>query len=82
MEYLGQTQTATYLTGPRLGPYSQLPTIGNVQSTFKTTDTYPAPSPMRRSLTTLPWRPSTYYQSGKVILKYIFNFISQYRNIT
>lgn len=64
MEYLGQTQTATYLTGPKqFRQYSQLPTIGNFQNTYKTTDTYPAPSPLRRSLTTLPWRPSTYYQT-------------------
>lgn len=67
MEYLGQTQTATYLTGPRqLTQYTQLPTIGTMQNTYKTFDTYPAPSPLRRSLTTLPWRPSTYYQSAKV----------------
>ncbi|KAK0049209.1 tektin-3 [Biomphalaria glabrata] len=66
MEYLGQTQTATYLTGPRqFTQYPQLPTIGNLQNVSKTTDTYPAPSPLRRSLTTLPWRPSAYYQSTK-----------------
>ncbi|KAH9504014.1 Tektin-3 [Bulinus truncatus] len=67
MEYLGQTQTATYLTGPRqFTQYPQLPTIGNAQNTAKNLDTYPAPSPLRRSLTTLPWRPGTYYQSSKV----------------
>ncbi|GFO04275.1 tektin-3-like [Plakobranchus ocellatus] len=67
MEYLGQTQTATYMMGPRqMTQYTQLPTIGTMQNTYKTYDTFPAPSPLRRSLTTLPWRPSTYYQMAKV----------------
>uniref|UniRef100_A0A0B7AUN0 Tektin n=1 Tax=Arion vulgaris TaxID=1028688 RepID=A0A0B7AUN0_9EUPU len=66
MEYLGQTQTATYVTGPRqLTHYTHLPTIGTMQNTYKTQDIYPAPSPFRRSLTTFPWRPSSYYQSAK-----------------
>ncbi|KAL8565500.1 hypothetical protein ACOMHN_049476 [Nucella lapillus] len=68
MEYLGHTQTATYMTGPRLNSSQtfHLPTIGTMHSSLKSFDTYPAPSPMRRSLTTLPWRPSTYYQTAKV----------------
>jgi len=68
MEYLGHTQTATYMTGPRLNSSQtfHLPSIGTQQSNLKSFDTYPAPSPMRRSLTTLPWRPSTYYQTAKV----------------
>ncbi|XP_076455488.1 tektin-3-like isoform X2 [Babylonia areolata] len=68
MEYLGHTQTATYMTGPRLNSSQtfHLPSIGTMHSSFKSFDTYPAPSPMRRSLTTLPWRPSTYYQTAKV----------------
>jgi tektin-3 len=68
MEYLGHTQTATYMTGPRMNQSQtfHLPSIGTMQSNFKSFDTYPAPSPMRRSLTTLPWRPSTYYQTAKV----------------
>lgn len=68
MEYLGHTQTATYMTGPRMnyGQTFHLPSIGTMHSAFKSFDTYPAPSPMRRSLTTLPWRPSTYYQTAKV----------------
>ncbi|KAK3091823.1 hypothetical protein FSP39_022908, partial [Pinctada imbricata] len=69
MEYLGHTQTATYMTGPRLGgsnPQTFLPSISTMQSSYKTYDTYPAPSPLRRSLTTLPWRPSTYYQTARV----------------
>ncbi|XP_056018861.1 tektin-3-like isoform X2 [Ostrea edulis] len=69
MEYLGHTQTATYMTGPRLGgsnPQTFLPSISTMQSSYKSYDTYPAPSPLRRSLTTLPWRPSTYYQTAKV----------------
>ncbi|KAL8625268.1 hypothetical protein ACOMHN_030026 [Nucella lapillus] len=68
MEYLGHTQTATYMTGPRLNAAQtyHLPSIATMQSNFKSYDTYPAPSPMRRSLTTLPWRPSTYYQTAKV----------------
>ncbi|KAL5018177.1 hypothetical protein ScPMuIL_003899 [Solemya velum] len=69
MEYLGHTQTATYMTGPRLGPsniQTSLPSISTMQSSYKAYDTYPAPSPLRRSLTTLPWRPSTYYQTAKV----------------
>ncbi|CAE1329544.1 TEKT3 [Acanthosepion pharaonis] len=37
-----------------------LPTIGQQQSIFPNH----APPPLRRSFTTLPWRPSTYYQSS------------------
>lgn len=69
MEYLGHTQTATYMTGPRMGGSSAptfLPSISTMQASYKPYDTYPAPSPMRRSLTTLPWRPSTYYASSRV----------------
>lgn len=69
MEYLGHTQTATYMTGPRLGgsnTQSFLPNISNMHGSYRATDTYPAPSPLRRSLTTLPWRPSTYYQTARV----------------
>jgi len=68
MEYLGHTQTATYMTGPRMNQSQtfHLPSIGTMHSSLKSFDTYPAPSPMRRSLTTLPWRPSTYYQTAKV----------------
>jgi len=69
MEYLGHTQTATYMTGPRMGSSNTqtfLPNISTMQSSFKNPDIYPAPSPLRRSLTTLPWRPSTYYQTARV----------------
>lgn len=69
MEYLGHTQTATYMTGPRLGGSNTqtfLPSISTMQASYKANDTYPAPSPLRRSLTTLPWRPSTYYQTARV----------------
>lgn len=69
MEYLGHTQTATYMTGPRIGGSNTqtfLPNISTMQSSFKNPDIYPAPSPLRRSLTTLPWRPSTYYQTARV----------------
>lgn len=69
MEYMGQTQTATYMTGPKLGSSTTsqfLPSIGSMQSSYKAFDTYPAPSPLRRSHTTLPWRPSTYYGVAKV----------------
>jgi len=67
MEYLGQTQTATYMTGPKPGGNTAatfLPSISTMQSSYKTYDSYPAPSPLRRSLTTLPWRPGTYYQTA------------------
>jgi tektin-3 len=70
MEYLGHTQTANYMTGPQMGGgnYSNtfLPSISTMQSSYKAYDNYPAPSPLRRSLTTLPWRPSTYYQTARV----------------
>lgn len=69
MEYLGQTQTATYMTGPHMVGTSVptfLPSISTMQSSYKPYDTYPAPSPLRRSLTTLPWRPSTYYATARV----------------
>lgn len=35
---------------------------GNVQGSWKAYDTYPAPAPLRRSLTTIPWSPSVYYR--------------------
>ena len=66
---MGSTQTATYMTGPRMdcsGTGTFLPSISTMQSSYKPYDTYPAPSPLRRSLTTLPWRPSTYYAAAKV----------------
>ena len=69
MEYLGHTQTATYMTGPKVGGAGTptfLPSISTMQSSYKPYDTYPAPTPLRRSLTTLPWRPSTYYSSARV----------------
>ncbi|XP_041364582.1 tektin-3-like isoform X2 [Gigantopelta aegis] len=67
MEYLGHTQTATYMTGPRMNTHTSfLPAISTMQSSYKAYDTYPAPSPLRRSLTTLPWRPGTYYQTARV----------------
>jgi len=69
MEYLGHTQTATYMTGPRLGASNSqtfLPSISTMQSSYKAFDNAAAPSPLRRSLTTLPWRPSTYYQTARV----------------
>ena len=69
MEYLGHTQTATYMTGPRTGGSATptfLPSISTMQSSYKPYDTYPAPTPLRRSLTTLPWRPSTYYATSRV----------------
>lgn len=69
MEYLGHTQTATYMTGPRMSGSATptfLPSISTMQSSYKPYDTYPAPSPLRRSQTTLPWRPSTYYAASRV----------------
>ena len=69
MEYLGHTQTATYMTGPRLGGSNAqtfLPSISTMQSSYKAFDNAVAPSPLRRSLTTLPWRPGTYYQTARV----------------
>ena len=69
MDYMGQTQTATYMTGAHLAcgqGATFLPSISTMQSSYKPYDTYPAPSPLRRSLTTLPWRPSVYYASGRV----------------
>ncbi|XP_046359629.1 tektin-3-like isoform X1 [Haliotis rufescens] len=67
MEYLGHTQTATYMTGPKNNTQTDfLPSISTMRSSYKAYDTYPAPSPLRRSLTTLPWRPSTYYQTAMV----------------
>lgn len=61
MEFLGQTQTATYMTGPRLGGNgspTSLPTMSHMEAS--------GPSSMRRSHTVLPWRPSTYYQTAQV----------------
>lgn len=67
MDYLGATSKATYMTGAQQAARCvALPTIGAQESSYKVYDTYPAPAPMRRSLTTLPWRPSTYYQTAKV----------------
>lgn len=70
MEYLGHTQTSSYMTGPRLGGSNYqtfLPIVGTMQGSYKAVDSYPAPSPLRRSLTTLPWKPSTYYQTARVL---------------
>ncbi len=58
---MGHTQTASYTAGPRPG---FLPTMSTMQSAYKPYDAYPAPP--RRSLTTLPWRPSNYYASCRV----------------
>lgn len=69
MEYLGHTQTATYMTGPRCGGTGVptfLPSISTMEGSYKAYDTYPAPTPLRRSLTTLPWKPSTYYSAARV----------------
>ena len=62
-ELLGNTQTATYtyMTAPRLNGLataSFLPTIGSHSASMKPYDTYPAPTPLRRSVTCLPWRSS------------------------
>lgn len=43
-----------------------LPSISTMQSSYKPYDTYPAPSPLRRSLTTMGWRPSVYYPTARV----------------
>lgn len=70
MEFMGHTPTATYMMGPSLGGSvtpTFLPSISTMQSSYKPYDTYPAPAPLRRLLlTTLPWRPSTYYYSAGV----------------
>jgi hypothetical protein len=68
-EYMGASQTATYMTGPRLGGSGTptfLPSITIMEPACKPYDTYPAPTPLRRSLTTLPWRPSAYYGSSRL----------------
>jgi len=68
-EFLGSSQTAAYMTGPRLGGSGTptfLPSITIAEPACKPYDTYPAPTPLRRSLTTLPWRPSAYYGSARL----------------
>jgi len=68
-EFLGSSQTAAYMTGPRLGGSGTptfLPSITIAEPACKPYDTYPAPTPLRRSLTTLPWRPSAYYGSSRL----------------
>lgn len=64
-ELLGNTQTATYtyMTAPPLngiGTPSFLPSIGSRSASVsaKPYDSYPAPAPLRRSLTCMPWRSS------------------------
>lgn len=59
MEFLGHTQTASYMTGPRATSASFLPSVGNLHTSSS------AASPMRRSLTSLPWRPTTFFQSAR-----------------
>jgi len=57
------------MTGPRLGGSGTptfLPSITIAEPACKPYDTYPAPTPLRRSLTTLPWRPSAYYGSARL----------------
>jgi len=66
---MGSSQTAAYMTGPRLGGSGTptfLPSITIAEPACKPYDTYPAPTPLRRSLTTLPWRPSAYYGSSRL----------------
>jgi len=68
-EFMGSSQTAAYMTGPRLGGSGTptfLPSITIAEPACKPYDTYPAPTPLRRSLTTLPWRPSAYYGSARL----------------
>ena len=68
-EFLGSSQTAAYMTCPRLGGSGTptfLPSITIAEPACKPYDTYPAPTPLRRSLTTLPWRPSAYYGSSRL----------------
>jgi len=63
-ELLGNTQTATYtyMTAPRLNglaTQSFLPSIcSRSASSAKPYDTYPHPTPLRRSVTCMPWRSS------------------------
>jgi len=63
-ELMGHTQTSTYtyMTAPRLNGLatpSFLPSIGSQSSvSVKPYDTYPAPSPLRRAVTCMPWRSS------------------------
>jgi len=64
MQYQGERQISTYMTGPHMGgvnSQSFLPAVGNVQGNWRAYDSYPAPAPLRRSLTTIPWSPSVYY---------------------
>lgn len=61
--------TSAYMTAGRIGGGTAptfLPTIGTMQGSFQPYDTYPAPTTLRRSITTLPWRPSTYYGSARI----------------
>ena len=65
----GHTGVASYMTGPRMGGSGTptfLPSIPIMEPACKPYDTYPAPTPLRRSLTTLPWRLSAYYGSSRV----------------
>ncbi|XP_067936930.1 tektin-3-like [Watersipora subatra] len=68
MEYRGNRQISTYMTS--LEPLGKIngvmSTVGNLPRGWKGYDTYPAPAPLRRSLTTLPWAPSVYYSTAKV----------------
>jgi len=62
-ELLGNTQTSTYtyMTAPRLNGLatpSFLPSIGLASASVKPYDTYPAPVPLRRAVTCMPWRSS------------------------
>jgi tektin-3 len=72
MAYLGQTHTGTYMTAPHLTGASTpgfLPTLNSMPSahmSYMPYDTYPAPTPLVRSLTTLPWNPSTYWGNGRI----------------
>jgi len=66
-EFVGRT--AAYMTAPRVGCHSAmtcLPSISAMQSSYQPYDTFPAPAPLRRSITSLPYRASTYYGSGPV----------------
>jgi hypothetical protein len=68
-ELMGHTQTASYMTAPRLRPgctgTTFLPSISVTQQSYgHPYDTYPCPpipGSVRRHMTAMPWRPSTYY---------------------
>ncbi|KAG5454835.1 hypothetical protein CSKR_203717 [Clonorchis sinensis] len=72
MEFIGHSPTACYLTSARREPVvSKLPCATTLPKLAKAPSfTCPSPYPHKRTLTTVGFRPATYYSSAKANPRY------------